>query len=130
MTYDEIVKHCEGLEYRDKLRLAQLLLQTGRKEEEIQNPKNRNNIKAGKPELVSNDATEDINSIQYVMDRIAKLRPAKKKSLLNSISAMYQFQGAISDKDQEAIVKRLEDADFLKIESQMFEIISYCTNTS
>lgn len=117
MTYDEIVKHCDELEYRDKLRLAQLLLQTGRKEEEIQNPKNRNDIKPGKPELVSKDPTEDINSIQYVMDRIAKLRPAKKKSLFNSISAMYQFQGAISDKDQEAIVKRLEDADFLKVES-------------
>jgi len=51
------------------------------------------------------------------MDRIAKLRPAKKKTLLNSIRAMYQFQGAISDKDQEAIVKRLEKADFLKVEN-------------
>lgn len=117
MKYDEIVEHCQGLEYRDKLRLAQLLLQSGRKEEELQNPKNRNNIKAGKPELINEDPTEDVNSIQYVMDRIAKLRPAKKKTLLNSIRAMYQFQGAISDKDQEAIVKRLEKADFLKIEN-------------
>ena len=51
------------------------------------------------------------------MDRLSKLRPAKKKTLLNSIRAMYHFQGAISDEDQEAIVKRLEKADFLKIES-------------
>ena len=117
MNYDEIVKNCDVLEYRDKLRLAQLLLQSARKEEEIQNPKNRNIIKTGKPESLNEEPTEDVNSIQYVIDRIAKLRPAKKKALLNSISAMYQFQGAISDKDQEAIVKRLEDADFLKIES-------------
>jgi len=61
MKYDEIVKHCEVLEYRDKLRLAQLLLQSGRKEEEIQNPQKRNNIKAGKPELINEDPTEDVN---------------------------------------------------------------------
>lgn len=117
MKYDEIVKHSEELGYRDKLRLAQLLLQTARKEEEMSNPKKRNNIRAGNSELTNGGPTEDINSIQYVIDRIHKLRPAKKNTLLNSIKAMYQFQGAISDEDQEAIVKRLEKAGFLKVES-------------
>ncbi len=41
MTYDEIAKLAEQLIYRDKLRLAQLLIQFARKEEEEQNPENR-----------------------------------------------------------------------------------------
>jgi hypothetical protein len=117
MQYDEIVKHCEKLEYRDKFRLSQLLIQLARKEEEIQNPKKRTIIKDGKAKAINEDPTNDINSIQYVMDRIAKLRPSKKKTLLNSIRAMYQFQGAISEKDQEKIITKLEEMKFLKIEA-------------
>lgn len=117
MKYDEIVKHCDDLSYRDKLRLAQLLLQVARKEEELQNPKQRNDIKVGNPKALSDEPSNDINSIQYVMDRLAKLRPSKKKTLLNSIRAMYQFQGAISEEDQEVIVKKLAEVKFLKIES-------------
>ena len=41
MKYDEIVEICEQLSYRDKLRLAQLLIQLGRKEEEIRNPQKK-----------------------------------------------------------------------------------------
>ncbi|MFM6402425.1 MAG: hypothetical protein ACKPFF_37590, partial [Planktothrix sp.] len=41
MTYDEIASLCEQLGYRDKLRLAQLLIQLARKEEETQNPQSR-----------------------------------------------------------------------------------------
>jgi len=117
MRYDEIVKYCEELGYRDKFRLSQLLIQLARKEEEIQNPRKRTDIKEGKADAINEEPTNDINSIQYVMDRIAKLRPAKKKTLLNSIRAMYQFQGAISEKDQEIIISKLEKSKFLKIES-------------
>lgn len=117
MKYDEIVQYCEELEYRDKFRLAQLLLQLARKEEEIQNPKKRNKLNVGAPEAIREEPTKDINSIQYVMDRLAKLRPSKKKTLLNSIRTMYQFQGAISDKDQEIIIAKLEKSNFLKVES-------------
>ena len=45
MGYDELAKHCEALGYRDKLRLSQLLIQLARKEEEIQNPQTRQNLK-------------------------------------------------------------------------------------
>lgn len=116
MNYDEIAQHCEELGYRDKLRLSQLLLQLARKEEEIQNPKKRSNIKLGNLEAITEEPTKDINSIQYVMDRLAKLHPSKKKTLLNSIRAMYQFQGAISEKDQENIISKLEKSKFLKVE--------------
>lgn len=41
MIYDEITMLCGQLNYRDKLRLAQLLIQTARKEEENLNPEKR-----------------------------------------------------------------------------------------
>ena len=117
MEYDEIAKHCEALGYRDKLRLSQLLIQLARKEEEIQNPQKRNNISEKKADVTSEEPTTDVNSIQYVIERLDKLRPSKKKSLMNSISAMYQFQGAISEEDQETIIDKLVKKKFLKIES-------------
>ena len=118
MKYDEIVKHCEILGYRDKLRLSQLLIQLARKEEELQNPQNRSNIIEKKEKTTTEEElSTDINSIQYVTERLDKLRPSKKKTLMNSIMAMYQFQGAISEEDQETIIDALEKNKFLKIES-------------
>jgi hypothetical protein len=35
---------------------------------------------------------------------------------MNSIRAMYQFQGAISEEDQETIINKLEKKKLLKIE--------------
>jgi hypothetical protein len=35
------------------------------------------------------------------------LRPSKKEALLNSIGAMFQFQGGISDSDKEKILSEL-----------------------
>ena len=113
MKYDEITKECEILSYRDKLRLAQLLIQLARKEEEIENPAKRNNLKANSKLEINDEPTKDILSIQYVMDRIAKLRPSKKASLINSIKAMYQFQGGVSDEDQEKIIVDLQKRKFL-----------------
>ena len=117
MKYDELAKHCEILGYRDKLRLSQLLIQLARKEEELQNPQNRSNIIENKEKTTIEELATDINSIQYVIERLSKLRPSKKKTLMNSIMAMYQFQGAISEDDQETIIDKLEKNKFLKIES-------------
>jgi hypothetical protein len=91
MEYDEIAKYCESLGYRDKLRLSQLLIQLARKEEEIQNPQTRKNLKETTITEIANEQIDDINSIQYVIDHLAKLRPSKKKTILNSIRVMYQF---------------------------------------
>jgi len=96
MTYDELVKETEQLSYRDKFRLAQLLIQLGRKEEEEHNPKRQPASKFD-PEL-----------IQYVAERLRKLRPSKKQAIFNSIGAMFQFQGGISDKDKEKIFSELQ----------------------
>lgn len=99
MTYDDVSKQAEQLSYRDKLRLAQLLVQLARKEEEEQNPEKRKTASASTP--------SDPELVQYVADRLKKLKPSKKDALLNSIGAMFQFQGGISDGDKEKLFSEL-----------------------
>lgn len=99
MTYDEVSKQAEKLSYRDKLRLAQLLIQLARKEEEEQNPEKRVTTSASTP--------SDPELVQYVADRLKKLRPSKKEAVLNSIGAMFQFQGGISEGDKEKLFSEL-----------------------
>lgn len=105
MKYEEIAKICEELSYRDKFRLAQLLIQLARKQEEEEYPVQR------KPEGPAND----INNITYVAERLLKLKPAKKSTLLNSIGAMFQFQGGISDADKEKIAIVLQKKKIITI---------------
>jgi len=98
MNYDDLSKHAEALGYRDKLRLAQLLIQLARKEEEEQNPASRGG---------ASSASADPELIQYVAERLKKLRPSSKATVLNSIGAMFQFQGGVSDADKEKIFAEL-----------------------
>lgn len=100
MTYNELSKEIVQLSYRDKFRLAQLLIQLARKEEEEQNPKQRQTAGA----LTKLDP----DLVQYVADRLRKLKPSKKEALLNSIGAMFQFQGGISDSDKERMFSELQ----------------------
>ncbi|OFS88104.1 hypothetical protein RP300_02377 [Oligella urethralis] len=79
MTYNELSEAVVGLSYRDKFRLAQLLIQLARKEEEEQYPQKR-------APVASNVGTPSELTL-YVAERIKKLRPAKKSTLLNSILA-------------------------------------------
>lgn len=105
MTYNEIAKLAEELSYRDKFRLAQLLIQLGRREEEEQYPEVR---EAAKP------FGEDLTG--YVYERLVKLRPSKKVALLNAIGAMFQFQGGISDADKDQIVAKLQTLGHISID--------------
>jgi hypothetical protein len=100
MTYDDLARGIEQLTYRDKFRLAQLLIQLARKEEEEQNPQQRQT--AG-PRM-----NPDPELVQYVADRLRKLRPSKKETVFNSIGAMFQFQGGVSDGDKEKIFAELQ----------------------
>jgi len=107
MAYNVISKQAEQLSYRDKLRLAQLMIQLARKEEEEQNPDKREAAAASSP--------SDPELIQYVADRLKKLRPSKKETLLNSIGAMFQFQGGISDGDKEKLLSELLKKRYITI---------------
>jgi hypothetical protein len=100
MTYNELSKEIQQLSYRDKFRLAQLLIQLARKEEEEQNPQRRQ--KRGP------SARFDSELVQFVADRLRKLKPSRKEALFNSITAMFQFQGGISDEDKERMFSELQ----------------------
>jgi len=107
MTYEKLSKQIEQLSYRDKFRLAQLLIQLARKEEEETHPERRQ----------TNTPTAKFNPdlIQYVADRLRKLKPSKKAKVFNSIDAMFQFQGGISDRDKEKIFSELHKARHIDI---------------
>ena len=107
MTYDKLCKQLEQLSYRDKFRLAQLLIQLARKEEEEAHPERRQTA----------TATAKLNPdlIQYVADRLRKLKPSKKEALFNSIGAMFQYQGGISDHDKERIFSELHKARHIDV---------------
>jgi hypothetical protein len=100
LTYSELYREIGQLSYRDKFRLAQLLIQLAQKEEEEQNPEQRQ--KRGP------SARLDPELVQFVADRLLKLKPTKKKALFNSIAAMFQFQGGISDDDKERMFSELQ----------------------
>ena len=118
MNYNVIALACESLSYRDKLRLAQWLIQVARKEEENANPQNRLEIidatNARNP--TGKEASKNMNPIEYIENRLFKLKPTKIKSLKNSIKAMYQFQGGISDDEIDKIISDLQKRKFIKIE--------------
>lgn len=114
MDYEAIALACERLDYRDKLRLAQLLIQTARKEEENLNPQERivelkHSVSA---ELVEQ---KEINTIFYVYERLIKLRPSRVKTLNNSIKSMFQFQGGISEPEVDEIVNKLQQKKLVRI---------------
>jgi hypothetical protein len=119
MNYDVIALACEQLSYRDKLRLAQLLIQAARKEEENINPKNRTEPEPVKKVKSTPDSPKEKITIEYVIERLLKLRPVKKTPLSNSIKAMYQFQGGISDSDIEKIMSELQRLKHIKIEENI-----------
>ena len=77
MTYTQLPKEVEKLSYRDKFRLAQLLIQLARKEEEEQNPERRESKQGGSAEL-------EPELVQYVADRLRRAgspRATRNKSL-------------------------------------------------
>ncbi|OTG89248.1 hypothetical protein B9T24_16685 [Acinetobacter sp. ANC 4654] len=103
MNYEEIKDLTLQLSYRDKFRLAQLLIQIGRKEEEEQYI-----------EKVQDEESVDLN---YVSERLEKSRPGKLKTLENFIEAMFQFKGSISEKERDEVISRLQKKNILKIEN-------------
>ena len=101
MTYEEIKDLTLQLSYRDKFRLAQLLLQVGRKEEE---------------QYVEKVKEEHFLDVDYVSERLLKSRPSKLKTLENFIDAMFQFKGSISEEDRTTLISNLQRKKIIKIE--------------
>jgi len=118
MNYDVIALACEQLNYRDKLKLAQLLIQLARKEEEAKSPQSQ--FEQAKMATLIKPKSQDssvIESVNYVKERILKLKPTTKKALLNSIKSMFNFRGGLSDEEQEKIIEKLKKQKIIKVEN-------------
>jgi hypothetical protein len=83
------------------------LLQIAIKEEEEQNPDRREASDASGP--------LDPELVQYVAERLRKLRPSRKDAVLNSIGAMFQFRGGISEEVKEKMFAALVTARYLSL---------------
>lgn len=95
MSYDVIRLASDKLSYREKMKLAQYLIQAAIREEELLRPKERD------VESFSSDIPlkpTEIDLVHYAKERLAKSKPAKTKSLRNFLEAMFQFQGGIEKK--------------------------------
>lgn len=100
MTYQEIESLAKSLSYRDKLHLAQSMLQMARKEEEEQNSS------------TAKFAAEFPN----IVERVKKSKPTKKKSLSSFIKDMFNFRGGITDDDIDGVVSQLQKQKVIAID--------------
>ena len=116
MDYDLIALACEKLTYRDKLRLVQFLVQLTGKEEENINLQKVVQEKVSEKDQIHGESVKRSNTIEYIEERISKLKPLRRKSLINSIKTMFQFNGGISDSDIDQIIAELQKRKFFKIE--------------
>ncbi len=112
MEYNAALEAVVSLSYRDKLRLAQLLIQLARKEEEEQSVKI-----TPKQENQSSSLKEESPDFNYVKERLLKSKPSKLSSLQNFIDAMFQFKGSISESKRNQIIANLKKAKVLRIEN-------------
>jgi hypothetical protein len=102
MDFKAIKRACAKLNYEDKRRLAQYLTQAAKAE-------------APTVERIEGDSDENIDDVSYVRQRLVKLRPKKKKALMNSIRTMFQLHGGISDMEIDVIINELEYDGFLVV---------------
>lgn len=100
MIYDEIESLAKSLSYRDKLHLAQTMLQMARKEEIEQNSTTAKHV-AEFPDIVK---------------RLQKLKPGKRKTLFNSVKTMFNFRDGIDDAEIDRVIDQLQKQNVIKID--------------
>lgn len=111
MDYNIALEAVVSLSYRDKLRLAQLLIQLARKEEEEQS------VKSIPKQVKQSSSKEELLDLNYVKERLLKSKPSKLSSLENFIDAMFQFKGSISESKRNQIIAQLKKAKVLCVEN-------------
>ena len=121
MTKEEILQAAKNLHYTEKLALAQSLIQLSRKDiEEITSqfqPKPAINDTSSIPsinietaKLEQAEKTKEAStelSFEDIVARLRKLNCRKEKTMLNSIAAMHQFRGGISESDSKKIILKM-----------------------
>ena len=94
------------------------MIQRTRKEEENGFPEEKLRKKKGKS--LKNKNANGLCSIEYVLKRVLRLKPTKKKSLKVSIKAILQSQGGISESDEKRIISELQERKYIKIDSNNY----------
>ena len=94
----ELVEKVKELSYREKMKLAQKLIQMACIEEERQN------------------STSQVEEIETIKKRLLKSKPAKFNALTNFIKAMYNFNGGIDDTKVSKIIDDLQKSKFIRLD--------------
>lgn len=106
MSYEVIKVAAKSLPLKERLKLAQYLIQSAITEDETINPEVME-----QPSKNTEKQTSKLNDKElliYAKERLAKSKPAKIHSMKNFISAMFQFQGGIADSKVDEIISSLE----------------------
>ncbi|MEB3162430.1 MAG: hypothetical protein VKK80_04320 [Prochlorothrix sp.] len=109
MTYEDLLQHCQQLSSLEKLRLAEALIQEAR-QALSQSPGSPGSMARTAPVFQTMD-----EAIDYVIKRLSKMKPTKRKTLENAVITMFQAQGGISGQECELIVLELEKRGYVSI---------------
>ncbi len=130
MTKEELLLAAKTLHYTEKLSLAQSLIQQARQDlEQITSqlhPCAAAEIVKATPIVVKTEApivespakpqeTPAELSFDDIVARPRKLNCKKEKTMMNSIAAMYQFRGGISETDIKKIIHKMSMKKIISI---------------
>ncbi|MGY0627586.1 MAG: hypothetical protein ACW7DS_17895 [Paraglaciecola chathamensis] len=120
MSYEVIKLAADKLTLREKMKLAQYLVQAAIKEDEERNPTTRpvakSQLAIDRKTKISATGLSQQELVEYAQERLLKSKPGKVQSLTNFLSAMFQFQGGIDEADIEGLIKALEKKRILKVD--------------
>ena len=102
MNYEDIKELALQLSYKDKFRLAQILLEVAQEEQQ--------------PQRVIRSQDAPVIDLEYVSKRLLTSRPSKVKTLENFIEAMFQFKRSISREEKSEVISQLQKKNIIKIE--------------
>ena len=101
MNYQEIELLAKNLPYREKLHLAQAMLQMAREEEEKQN----------------SSATTFAAEFPDIVERVRKSKPGKRKQLFNFIKCMFNYRGEIADEEIDSVISQLQKQKVISVDN-------------
>ena len=121
MTKEEILEAAKNLHYTEKLDLAQRLIQLSRQDlEQITSQLHPCAAvadtkaipiatKADTPNFEQKETKETTTELTFedIVARLRKLNCKKEKTMMNSIAAMHQFRGGISESDINKIIRKM-----------------------
>lgn len=120
MSYEVIKLAADKLTFREKMKLAQYLVQAAIKEDEERNPTTRLETKsqtvAEGNTKISASRLSSQELVEYAQERLLKSKPGKVQSLTNFLSAMFQFQGGIDEAEIKSLIKALEKKRILTVD--------------